>query len=127
MKLSQAKDYLPFVQAVAEGKTIQYRHPSLSWCDLSMDDNITNYLIEFLRVKPYPTYRPWKPEEVPVGALIHRKDRKWTSLVLGICDGKILLCFYNRIESYSFTSLLEATEHSPDHGKTWLPCGVAIN
>jgi len=56
MKLSQAKDYLPFIQAAAEGKTIQGTPDNgKSWIDWEADEEI-----EFsdqpssYRIKPDP-------------------------------------------------------------------------
>lgn len=37
-----------------------------------------------------------------------------------------LLNYINIIENQSFEHLLESCEHSIDNGKTWLPCGIAI-
>jgi hypothetical protein len=45
MKLKDTAKYLPFVQVLADGKIVEYQ----------------------VRIKPTPTLRPWKPEEVPVG------------------------------------------------------------
>ena len=45
------------------------------WDDVRDLDTITIAISELLRPKPSPKLRPWKPEEVPVGALaVHRQS-----------------------------------------------------
>lgn len=53
MNSSNAKDYLPLVQALAEGKYIQFRiKPGLDWIDV---DEVTDaFSIECYRIKPEP-------------------------------------------------------------------------
>lgn len=55
MNKDNAKDYLPLVKALAEGKTIQYHTESLGWCDCHAAMNILfeNETHKF-RVKPEP-------------------------------------------------------------------------
>lgn len=63
MNKDNAKNYLPLVQALAEGKTIQYRprgedigsvaFPYLKWTDVSAD-LIFNHPPDRYRVKPEP-------------------------------------------------------------------------
>src|ERR1017187_3784740 len=127
MKLSQAKGYLPFIQAAAEGKTIQHRSQrSDGWKDVPD--------IEF-RIKPTPTLRAWRPEEVPVGALIRRND-------IDFCSNPVALILARRGAWLHFmcpetAKLIEVTvnnivdnnnySHSLDQGLTWFPCGVLVN
>ena len=58
----EAKEYLPIMQAFAEGKTIQYLDDCGFWNDIktcvSFDYNISCY-----RIKPEPKYRPFKTQE----------------------------------------------------------------
>ena len=82
------------------------------------------WIREIYRRKPKPTLRPWKPEEVPVGALVRLEAHP---------NAKMLI---TEVRTYPsrftmvFGSLewspenLPGWEHSLDHGKTWLPCGV---
>lgn len=75
--------------------------------------------------KPEPRLRPWKPEEVPVGALY-----KWSghvSVILSFSKNKV---FYLKETgdigwNYLDCGCLEPhCFHSTDGGKTWKPCGV---
>ena len=139
MNISQAKQYLPFIQAVAEGKTIQFNsEDGKGWRDCS-DEHYPNTSFELwalergcYRIKPTPQLRPWKPEEVPVGALIHFDEddsKKLPSIILDVStDGKVTFCAKGSIMTIELESMIMKgwlhCEHSLDHGKTWLPCGV---
>lgn len=73
------------------------------------------------RRKPNPTIRPWKPEEVPLGAQVRYKaDPAVRVLITGAGPGGVLID--GRTEG--FPDLLKFREHSIDNGKTWPPCGV---
>lgn len=132
MKLSQAKEYLPFVQAAAEGKTIQYKNKGQdTWLNWDNHwDVCTNGLFSYeLRIKPLPTYRPWKPEEVPVGCWYRSKNTiGYISMILtnGKDSGYCIVSDFiiNNSYVYSHEELFNSFEHSINNGKTWLPCGV---
>jgi len=82
---------------------------------------------ELYREKPTPTLRPWRPEEVPVGALFRNKAKDlYRGLILSVDDNSIYTCANasSRFYQHSFEDALRLREHSLDHGKTWLPCGV---
>lgn len=136
MTLNELIKYLPFIQAASEGKVVQRsvlnymeNPPKREWMILYND--LTDYHVEHLRIKPTSTLRPWTAEEVPVGAFVRwKKD--------GIAGnefyrGLILASFelYVRFGAFetekSFQELLDNMEHSLDHGKTWLPCGVSCD
>lgn len=79
------------------------------------------------RIRTKPTLRPWKPEEVPVGALYRRKSQAWTAVLLPYYEGivwMIKLESGGKVEGDYPSTCLEAGEHSTDGGKTWKPCGV---
>lgn len=115
MKLSQAKDYLPFVQAAAEGKTIQWQDTFGDWRDLSRSENIEG--TSPIRIKPEPKLRPWKPEEVPVGAIVKTKDGKVRGMITGVGEYGIVVgnC------SNAFQASKIFSEFEQLDGK---PCGV---
>lgn len=63
MTKEDIKKFMPLMQAMLEGKTIQYYAYGREWVDtehicLEFDDNIRNY-----RIKPEPKYRPFKTQE----------------------------------------------------------------
>lgn len=130
----QAKYFLPFVQAMAEGKQLQFKYKENScWADVKTpDDWFTDmdYRVLDFRIKPTPTLRPWKPEEVPVGALL--RDKRVTfgnpAIVTIIALRGVYVHFLDpkcaRLTDLPCVLFDENWEHSLDHGKTWLPCGV---
>ena len=56
MTREEAKEWLPIIQAFAEGKTIQFRERDIE--EPSFDGCINEY-----RIKPEPKYRPFKNQE----------------------------------------------------------------
>lgn len=70
-----------------------------------------------------PKLRPWKPEEVPVGATLKTKDTGSRWLLIGINNYAEVSIAGNSV-TRSLSHLLECYTHSLDGGKTWLPCGV---
>lgn len=127
MKLSQAKLYLPFVQAAAEGKTIQSLWCSRNWKDIDPDSNLHfSRDPSCYRVKPSLTLRPWKSNEVQVGAVMQNKGEPHTrALILGMDGDNLLWAGYNgNILKNPLSRCCENCEYSTDFGKTWHPCGV---
>ena len=62
MTKKEAKEWLPIIQAWAEGKPIQYQIGSGSWVDITKDLYTSNPPSNY-RVKPEPNYRPFKSQE----------------------------------------------------------------
>lgn len=73
-----------------------------------------------------PKLRPWKAEDVPVGAILRniggRDPYKW--MIVAVCSDGITTCGGNEVLTRDAKLFLEKCEHSIDGGKTWLPCGV---
>lgn len=65
MNRQQAKELLPIIKAFAEGKTIQY-YTNLTphWVNIDPNEsvNFSDYPSNY-RIKPEPTYRPFKDKE----------------------------------------------------------------
>ena len=64
MNRKEAKELMPIIKAFAEGKTIQYYDSLIDiadWEDCE-NPNFENLTYKF-RIKPYPTYRPFKDAE----------------------------------------------------------------
>lgn len=133
MTPQRAKELLPIIQAFAEGKTVQLKLSSWDdWKDYA-DPNFSQHSSCY-RIKPEePTFRPWKPEEVPVGALIKWKNGSLNAylgrpmLILCYNQQKAGIQFYDGLgylNSHDLLGCLKSCEHSLDGGKTWLPCGV---
>ena len=76
-----------------------------------------------------PQYRAWKPDEVPVGALLKVKHDHMVYLILAggnLINGNVRVCEDNRITTHSLAHVFNNYEHSIDNGKTWQPCGVRV-
>lgn len=126
MNKDNAKYYLPLVQALSEGKKIEAKSFN-GWypCDeLNWLCHHSSY-----RIKPESKLRPWKPNEVPVGALINLDDRKVINgmYIIVACDN-IGIVYSNTAALPSlikteYKDIINNT-YSLDQGKTWLPCGV---
>ena len=92
---------------------------------------VCKYQFRLAPEPPQKKFRPWTPEEVPVGALITNKD--WVGKTYGRfsiagCDaeGIIWMC-RGRFGNATFDWLIsEGFSHSTDAGKTWIPCGVEV-
>lgn len=76
------------------------------------------------RRKPEPKLRPWRTEEVPVGAL-----HNWcgfVSVILAAHDNKMFFLNRNGEVTYNYLDVgaVNGGKFSIDNGKTWHPCGV---
>jgi hypothetical protein len=119
--------------AFKAGKPVQAKHPGGQWHDISNRvfngfDACTRQGSIF-RLKPEPTLRPWTADEVPVGAVLRRKDdNRSRGLILGVNLRGVATTttVVNELSRRSFQSLLDCAEHSLDGGKTWGPCGVEV-
>lgn len=75
MTPENAKKFLPLITAFANGEQLQYR-PDLS--ELWEDRNEIFFTsdLECYRIKPKPTWRPWKPSECPKVFVVAPKSHK---------------------------------------------------
>lgn len=123
MTPQRAKELLPIITAFAEGKTIQYLNTSNEW-EADEDLNFGSTPFRY-RIKPEPKLRPWKPGEVPLGAIIRSKSnpQNW-AMVTGCLDGKVKIGIVGFDCDADFSNPHLSCEHSIDGGKQWLPCGV---
>ena len=122
-----AKYPMWILTAIRENKPIECRMTKGgTWvnCISIYDGNYSPDEFEY-RIKPAaPTLRPWRPEEVPVGALIRNKNRDSEQnryLIIAV-NGDYVAAGRRMYEHLNV--LFNNSEHSLDHGKTWLPCGV---
>ena len=70
-----------------------------------------------------PKLRPWKSEEVPLGAWMRIKDT-YNAHVGLIISANATRINRGSLDSPEFDHALNHYEHSTDGGKTWKPCGV---
>ncbi len=83
------------------------------------------------RLAPQPPakkWRPWTPEEVPVGAVVRtaRTGQPFRWLIVAVCSDGITTCGGSACVTQKHQWLMDSCEYSPDNGKTWLPCGVEV-
>lgn len=96
MTKEDIKKFMPLMQAMLEGKTIQHKHPyGQGWNDVDeicISDEVSSY-----RIKPEPKYRPFKNAEEcwdemrkhrPVGWVKCQEKKSYTIFcnVDGNCD-----------------------------------------
>jgi len=128
MKKEEAKLAAEVMLAYARGEEVQvkYKEGNDTWDSTS--EPCWNFSTYVYRIKPTPkppTYRPWKPEEVPMPCVLrhkqHPNDRK---IILSIAPPGIQVTGAFEFYILSFKDLFEQCEYSLDNGKTWQPCGV---
>jgi len=114
------------VQAWIEGRKLQGKGDNGVWANVGY--NHPSFMNErcYWRPAPTPKLRPWKPEEVPVGALTKTlgKGNEFRWLIVASCSDGVTHCGGTACRSDSVQYMLERCEHSTDGGKTWKPCGV---
>ena len=115
MNIKQCKEYLPYVQAAAEGKTIQVNTSAFGWIDFTGD--IELFPVDKLRIKPVTTFRPWTADDMPIGAVVrNKKDPKMKRILTGVDERYAFLAVGGWL---TFLDLLSGWELLD--GK---PCGV---
>ena len=74
MTREEVKELLPIIQAFAEGKTIQYNFNE-GWRDVNIENLLGD--ISKYRIKPEPTYRPFKTKEECWGEMLKHQPFGW--------------------------------------------------
>lgn len=117
------KSMLPIVTAFADGKKVEVKLGS-SWGEF----NSANFCgsPKDYKIAPEPKLRPWKSEEVPLGAHVryNNKTRETAPYHRAIISMVTEWDVKTPYGQSSLGDLLLSFEHSTDGGKTWLPCGV---
>lgn len=128
MNASNAKDYLPLVQALAEGKTIEEKYGD-GWWGALRDPQFTRKPDQY-RVKPESKLAPWQcPEDVPFPALF-----RWSGPPTGVLMPILArwglgfsVADNNSIFTISYErACVDGGLVSTDGGKTWCPCGKVV-
>lgn len=111
------------VQAWIDGNPIEQRwSDNETWMKGAGNASFTNP-DAIWRPAPTPRLRPWKPVDVPVGAITKAHgDELSASMIVGYSEQGVFLAQDNG--AYPFGELLRFRKHSLDGGKTWAPCGV---
>jgi hypothetical protein len=122
MNKDNAKDYLPLVQALTDGKEIEYRSVD-GWTPVrhpSFNESADRY-----RIKPEPKWRPWRESEIPVGATF-RTELGNEFLILARVGNEVCMASSTLVEirPYGIKIFTQDCSYFTDFGTTWKPCGV---
>lgn len=122
--MKTTKEKIAVMQAFEDGKKIEYA--TLSCNDWEFNDSPKwDWFRCDYRIAAEPKLRPWKPEEVPVGALYRYKSRRdERSVIIGNTPESFQVPVIRNNESIPFDRAMLVGEHSTDGGKTWHPCGI---
>lgn len=114
--------HLQHVQAFWDGE-LEFHSCIVGWTTAELPPGAGSEPSDY-RIKAPKKLRPWKPNELPLGAWIRTKGSSDVSIAIAVRNG--LLTWSDGKECYSVNPnhLLNSFEHSTDHGKTWLPCGT---
>jgi hypothetical protein len=128
--MKTTKEKIEVMQAFEDGKKIEFLMPVNGWNEwLPAGEPNWNWETNDYRIKAESKLRPWKPEEVPVGALMKTKSGNGGRyMIVGLWDFglKDFIQLGPPSEEGAISSVRAMNHwlHSIDHGKTWLPCGV---
>ena len=115
MTKENAHLYLPLIQALAEGKTIEYGSGSI-WGQVNEPEFI--YPPQYYRIKPEPAMVPLGPEDVPPGSAIRKiGDTQWYLVVDCMKDRMNFGQF-----SWSTYEALQKCFEIKRPGEDWKPC-----
>lgn len=120
----QTSTIVDIMIAFSRGAEIQYKQKGdIIWNNFTSENPSWSWNEFDYRIKPAePKLRPWKVEEVPVGALIK-------AITNSSGTGLIVMAEFDSIRfgqcGHITTMMAEISYiHSTDSGKTWLPCGI---
>ena len=83
MTREEAKEWLPIIQAWAEGKAIQYQsNPKSGWVDINKDLYTSNPPSNY-SIKPEPKYRPFLSQEECWKEMHNHPDFGWLTRITG--------------------------------------------
>ena len=109
-------------ELLKSGRPIQFKCPDMEWKDGDENEDVTFvFSADQYRIKPESKLRPWRPEEVPVGALIADEERTWKAVITEVS------CAQFHAGPDRAWYLVEPMPHnvfSTDGGKTWNVVGV---
>ena len=130
MTREELKRHWIFIEKFKDGASIQ-RYEYGGWLDVVDFDYTINCNFRIKPTPKPPQYRPWRPEEVPVGEQVRRKDQsneQARCMIVGVENfGLIYVSSPAWIKSkFSTLEFFDEWTHSLDQGKTWLPCGVLV-
>ena len=102
MTREEAKDMLPIIQALAEGKHIQLKDKTGNWMDIDFI-NVELCNPNVYRIKPEPKYRPFKDAEECWQEMLKHEPFGWIK-----CRG----CYFNIVavtDVYAYLSVADGS------------------
>ena len=119
-------EIIAVVQAHKEGKEIEREHKAHEEHWVEDDFPSWNFVVFNYRIKPEPTLREWKQEEVPLDAWFKNKAGKaqWRITGFDPTDENSMVQIndaWRSAEELKDNWLHSFTPFDPD---SWLPCGV---
>jgi len=119
MNKENAHLYLPLVQALADGKTIEFSRSGAGWIDVvDIVDATFEHAPSRYRIKPEPVMVPLGPEDVPPGSAVRKiGDTKWYLVVDGMKDGMN----FGQVSWSTYEALQKCFEIKRP-GEDWMPC-----
>lgn len=115
--------HLQHVQAFWDGN-LEWMNPfSDEWAKSINPPNPTELPSRF-RIKQPQKLRPWKPDEIPLGAWIRLKEGASSNLIVARNNRIFVICGTQGPEEVGMGFAATNCEHSTNNGKNWLPCGV---
>ena len=116
MNKETAHFYLPFVQALADGKTIDLFTFAKGWEEIVETDFC--FTPDCYRIKPEPVMVPLELEDVPPGSAVRKiGDTKWYLVVDGMKDGMN----FGQVSWSTYEALQKCFEIKRP-GEDWKPC-----
>lgn len=77
-----------------------------------------------LEIAPEQKLRPWKPEEVPVGAVVNHKDNPLIGIIGCVDDEKMVVNGYSSRLSFQYAADKMKWKWPQEPNDAWRPCGV---
>ena len=111
MTREEAKEWLPIIQAFAEGKTIEYSNQGEPWVET--DRPLWRSNCKY-RIKPEPKYRPFKTQEECLEEMHKHPDFGW---IKGKVTGEykqVIRVFGDGIELIFNISYNSPADYSPE-------------
>jgi hypothetical protein len=127
----EASDLANLLIGYCAQKPLQFRHSyNRAWIDVPSNEPIEMTQLDRYRIKPEgPKLRPWKPREVPIGALLREKNMllggpSHPMLIIGVDSEGVL---HGPKHHWTFADIFSDGEWAwPREARptVWLPCGV---
>ena len=107
MTKENAHLFLPLIQALADGKNVEYNAGTSRLPDWNELKNYSwNRDLESYRIKPDPVMVPLGPEDVPPGSVIRQTEGVWETVLyvgqMGILNSKNDLLYWSDLKGFGY-------------------------